>query len=58
MYIIDETIRARIIEQFKDDVIDKFGFEHVLTVDFFKICEENDFQKIVDTYETYKWIEP
>ena len=52
------TTIERIIEQFKDDVIDKFGFEHCLTIDFFKICEENDFQKIVDTYETYKWIEP
>ena len=45
------------IETLKQEVINKFGLEHVLTVDFFKICEEGDYKKIVDTFETYKNIE-
>ena len=37
----------------KQNIIDKFGLEHPLTVDFFKVCEENNFKKIYDTYETF-----
>lgn len=40
-------------DKMKLDIANKFGLEHPLTIDFFKVCEDGNKKKIIDTYETF-----
>lgn len=44
-------------DKMKLDIANKFGLEHPLTIDFFKVCEDGNKTKIIDTYETFMRID-
>ena len=41
------------MDKMKLDIANKFGLEHPLTIDFYKVCESGNKKKIIDTYETF-----
>ena len=48
MYTAEKTV-----EQMKDEIIGKYGFEAKETVVFFSICEKQDIHKIAVVHYTF-----